>query len=112
MLVTLRRHPVLTWTAATAAAFAMLAPGANAASSDPLANLKLDSATYELTIKTSRCPAPGDPNAPTCGKLKLESTFKSAAKPKMAKVDGAPGFLEGIRISGSGNSRCTSESAP
>ena len=110
MPVPLRRHTSLTSIVAAAAAFVLLAPAANAATSDPLANLKLDSATYTLTIKTSRCPTAGDPNASTCGHLDVDSAFTTQHSPKVSKTKGTSGFADGIRIFGSGNSLCSSES--
>ncbi|MFL5895417.1 MAG: hypothetical protein ACJ76Z_09910 [Thermoleophilaceae bacterium] len=95
-----------------ALAAALLAMPASAAAKHaaPLAGAKLDSVSYTLAINTSRCPGPSDPAARTCGHLNLKSAFQSSPAPAVRRIGGQGKFRSGLRISGTGQSQCSSES--
>src|SRR3954464_13139887 len=108
----LRRHPAgRCMLAALMATLVLPASGAAAKPADPLAGMRLDQVASTLTIKTPRPPSAGDPAAPACGHLKLESTFKAGPKPKLTRFAGQQqNFPTGLQVAGTGNSTCTSES--
>jgi hypothetical protein len=95
---------------ALAAALAVVPAAAGAKTADPLAGARLDSATYTLAIKTSRCPGPSDPAAKTCAHLNVKNTFDAGPKAKLTRTEGQPKFPAGLRVAGAGRSTCTSES--
>jgi hypothetical protein len=92
------------------AAALVVVPAAAAKATDPLAGATLDSVTSTLTVKTSRCPAGVDPSDRSCGHAELASKFTSAPQPATRSIAGAGKFPAGIRATGTGQSRCTSES--
>jgi hypothetical protein len=108
-LAALHRHPASLTMLAIAAALAVV-PAASAKGTDPLAGATLDSITSTLTIKTSRCPAGIDQSDPRCGHVELASRFTSAPKPVKRSILGVGKFSAGVRATGTGQSRCTSES--
>ncbi|MEA2423626.1 MAG: hypothetical protein QOH13_36 [Thermoleophilaceae bacterium] len=107
MPATLRRHPIIS---TLLAAVALLCAPTAASAASPLAGATLTSVVGTLDIHTARCPGPSDPAAKTCGKLDTQTTFTSATKAPSKTIAGVPKFATGLRIAGSGQSRCTSES--
>jgi hypothetical protein len=110
MSAALRRYPARWTVLALAAALLCLPASAAARRPDPLAGAKLESVAYTLAINTSRCPGPSDPTATTCGHLNLKSTFESGPSPAVRRIIGRGKFPAGLRVSGTGQSQCTSES--
>src|SRR5258705_8826886 len=110
MSAALRRYPARRTVVALAAALLAMPAAAAAKHAVPLAGAKLQSVSYRPAINTSRCPGPSDPAARTCGHLNLKSTFQSGAAPDARRIAGKGRFPAGLRISGTGQSQCSSES--
>jgi hypothetical protein len=110
MSAALRRYPARRIVLALVAALFCVPASAAARRADPLAGARLESIAYTLTIDTSRCPGPSNPTAPTCGHLNLKSTFQSGPSPAVRRIAGHGKFPAGLRVSGSGQSECSSES--
>ena len=97
---------------AICAALAAMPAAASAKSTNPLAGAKLQSVTAKLTIKTSRCPTGVDQAANACGHADLASSFTSGPAPSTSAIASkGKKFPSGIRLTGAGQSRCTSQSA-
>jgi hypothetical protein len=110
MPATLRRHPIAS---TLLVAVALLCAPTAAFAANPLAGARLESAVGTLETHIARCPGPTDPTDTTdktCGKLDVRTGFASARKPAATTIAGLPKFPTGLRIAGTGQSRCTSES--
>jgi hypothetical protein len=110
MSAALRRYPARRTVVALAAALLCVPAAAAARRPDPLAGARLESLSYTLAIDTSRCPGPSNATATTCGHLNVKSTFESGPSPAVKRIIGHGKFPAGVRVSGTGQSQCTSES--
>ena len=86
---------------------ALLAPAvAHARPLDDFRAAKLQAAAGTLTITETRCP----PGSTECARTRVDETFGSGAKPRTRAEEGLPGFPTGIRLLGTGSSKCEMES--